>query len=616
MIAFILKSSLALIVFFGLYWFLLRKEKLFVFNRFFLLASLYFSLSVPFITIPLNLQDSPRINNIIPSFDDVVPAVFNTGGSVTGGPVLSQPSSTGPSLAVVISTMLLIIYFSGLILFLTRFLKNLFLVIRRIRLSEKINFRKYRIVLTDDAAGPFCFFNSIFLNREDYLNERIDKELLEHEVEHARQLHSIDILLVELVKIFYWFNPVYILYDRAIRINHEYLADNRILSSTSDIRNYAGKLLDFASGRNSMPLTSGSNHSFTKKRLLMMSKAKSRGYVYSLRIITALILVLAFSILMSFKRSDLRQLNQEIKQEYKDILQNGATGPVPGKEENIPFLATFGKDAPSSFGDDDFNQVWFFSVPANMTQQFYIRVFDPDCGGEHDDMQGEFSTTTRFSIYGGKGVLPVGKDGQGQLPKGNNYKDGTLLAVKDFSVGPGFDNDYYTFGPFNPEAGELSRDGNSYLIKVVCEGISGDDGNLYRYFMSSDPTSNIPVEGGNAFTYEYTFRLWNDFSSVSHIYIYVDTAIAWIKQRNFDWDDDGQILVVSGNSQGVQVSVSGQDSWAESRIAIEPSEIGRGLDFQFHKKQGELIKNNNVTIYIENQHEEVLPIFNTPVKGF
>jgi hypothetical protein len=50
MIAFILKSSLALILFIGLYWFLLRKEKLFVFNRFFLLASLYFSLLVPFIT--------------------------------------------------------------------------------------------------------------------------------------------------------------------------------------------------------------------------------------------------------------------------------------------------------------------------------------------------------------------------------------------------------------------------------------------------------------------------------------------------------------------------------------------------------------------------------------
>ncbi len=57
MIAYIFKSSLSLIILFGLYWFLLRKEKLFVFNRFFLIVSVVFSLVVPFISIPVNFKD-------------------------------------------------------------------------------------------------------------------------------------------------------------------------------------------------------------------------------------------------------------------------------------------------------------------------------------------------------------------------------------------------------------------------------------------------------------------------------------------------------------------------------------------------------------------------------
>ena len=57
MTAYIIKSSLSLILLFGLYWFLLRKEKLFVFNRFFLIFSQYFSLVIPFISIPVNIQN-------------------------------------------------------------------------------------------------------------------------------------------------------------------------------------------------------------------------------------------------------------------------------------------------------------------------------------------------------------------------------------------------------------------------------------------------------------------------------------------------------------------------------------------------------------------------------
>ena len=289
--------------------------------------------------------------------------------------------------------------------------------------------------------------------------------------------------------------------------------------------------------------------------------------------------------------------------------------PVPGEDENIPFLVTFGKDAPTSWGDDDFCQIFFFSIPRDYTQQFYIRVFDPDCGGEHDELNGEWDTRTMFLVYGG-----IGADGEKHeeargLVKGQNYKTGNLLQSRTFGNDARYDNAWYSFGPFTATQGEFNEKWNSYIFKVICEGISGDDGNLYRYYLSREANSNIPLEGSNAFTYKYTFRLWNDTKSISHIYPYIDTGVVSIQQRNFDWDDDGKILVVSRYKQGVEVRVSGDDNWVQSYVPIEQAEVNSSLDFQFHKRQDELIMNNNVVIMLQNQRGDALQFYSSPIGG-
>ena len=300
------------------------------------------------------------------------------------------------------------------------------------------------------------------------------------------------------------------------------------------------------------------------------------------------------------------------------VLPNGAglSGQaVPGKDENIPFLVTFGKEGKTSGGDDDFNQIFFFTILKDFKQPVYIRVFDPDCGGEHDEIQGDFNTKTLFSVYGGKGVDPEKNEDSKGLEIGLNFKKGNLLASKVFGSEARYDNKYYTFGPFNPTEGDLNEKWNSYIFKVVCEGVSGDDGNLYRYFLSRDPNNNLAIEGANAFTYAYTFRMWNDFKSVAHIYPFVDTGIVSIKQSNFDWDNDGTILVVSRYKQGIKVDISAEDNWIWSTIPIEPAEVKSSLDFQFHKRPGELVKNNNVVVTLKNQRGDALKFFSSPIGG-
>jgi hypothetical protein len=289
--------------------------------------------------------------------------------------------------------------------------------------------------------------------------------------------------------------------------------------------------------------------------------------------------------------------------------------PVPGLDENIQFLVTFGKNGETSWGDDDFSQTWFFAIPKDYKGKFYIRVFDPDTGGENDEGKGEWNTKMRYSLYGGKGVDPEkseNEDSRGTQPTGR-YKSGTLIASQVFGSERKYDNTYYTFGPFNPTEGDYSEKWG-YIFKFICDGESGDDGNLYRYYLSKEPNSDVPIQDANAFTYEYTFRMWNNTKSVSHIYPYIEPGVVYVKQMNFDWDNDGKILVVSRVRKGITVPISNQNDEAESRILIEPEEVNSSLDFQFHKAEG-LVRNNNVVVRLENQNKENLKFFSAPIGG-
>lgn len=291
----------------------------------------------------------------------------------------------------------------------------------------------------------------------------------------------------------------------------------------------------------------------------------------------------------------------------------GSAQPVPAKEENIPFLVTFGAKADKSWGDDDFCQIFFFVIPKNYKQPFFIRIFDPDVGGKYDEGKGAFNTKTKFSVYGGKGCI-TNKDAIGIDPVGN-YRSGNLLCEKTFGVDKKYDNNWFTFRPISPTEGEYSEKYGGYVIKLIAQGISGDDGNLYRYYLSTKPNTNEPVEGSNSFTFEYTFRLHNDPKEVSHIYPYLDDRVISVKQSNFDWDNDGKLFFVSVVRKAVMMKESLNNEWATSEHKILKSERKSSLDIQMHKNPNAPANNNNVVFYIRNQYGELLPFNNVPIGG-
>ncbi len=287
--------------------------------------------------------------------------------------------------------------------------------------------------------------------------------------------------------------------------------------------------------------------------------------------------------------------------------------PVPAVDENIPYLVTFGSDGDTAWGDNDFCQIIFFSVPESYSLPFFVQVFDPDTGGEIDEKKGEWDTTTRFSVYGGEGACS--EEDARRINQNGKYLSGSLLASKTFAEDGRFDNKWYTFGPFNPSEGELLPDYGGYIFKIVVQGLEGDDGNLYRLFLSTDKIERHPVEGAFAFYFKYKFRLHDDVNEVSHIYPYMDSRVVAIKQTNFDWDNDGLIRIISPEKNGELVKVSGDDNWRESTHEIVAGEQNSSLDIQMIKNRTHQVRNNNVVIFLENQYGELLPFYSIPIGG-
>ncbi len=287
--------------------------------------------------------------------------------------------------------------------------------------------------------------------------------------------------------------------------------------------------------------------------------------------------------------------------------------PVPPSDSNIPFLVTFGKHASLNYGDDDFSQVFFLSIPANETDPFYIRIFDPEVGGKNDEIYGLVDTKTKFSVYGGKGSWSH-PDAQKTDPI-ENYKSGTLLDSRVFSSSSKYDDKWYNFGPIDPKEGEFVEEFNGYVFKIVADGTEGDDGNLYRYFFSRGPNDNISIEGANAFGYEWTFRMPPENNAVCHLYPYITDDVVSIQQFNFDWDDDGIIKIISYEKKGEWVKMSNQADWKNSTHEILPSERNSSLDIQFIRTKLKVTENNNICFSFKNQYGEFMRFYTIPIGG-
>ncbi|WP_129022625.1 hypothetical protein [Flavobacterium sp. YO12] len=96
-----------------------------------------------------------------------------------------------------------------------RFTVNLYKLIKKSKAGVKIKHQKATLVLLQEQTLPYTFLNTIFINEMEYQNNKIETELFTHELIHVNQKHSLDILLIEIIKNVFWFNPIFIFYKKS-----------------------------------------------------------------------------------------------------------------------------------------------------------------------------------------------------------------------------------------------------------------------------------------------------------------------------------------------------------------------------------------------------------------
>ncbi|WP_300599703.1 M56 family metallopeptidase [Niabella sp.] len=276
-------------ILYGYYLLFLKNRRQHQFNRFFLLASLLLSILIPFIRVPyyisltkdsgIGLQALVKYNALL------LPEVTVAAGK-----------SIFPWEPVLWAILL-----SGSVYFLLK----LFLgVSRLLKLRRQCTVKKkdgITVIYTKDPRAPFSFFQWLFRNPE---KEPSDAEnILQHELCHIRQFHSLDVLIAEVITAVVWINPFYWILKAELSAVHEFAADDYAARQTDELE-YATYLVNQAIVQKRHALINPFfNHQF-KRRITMLTKKSTSKNSYNKWIAVPLFIATAIFFIISCQKKD------------------------------------------------------------------------------------------------------------------------------------------------------------------------------------------------------------------------------------------------------------------------------------------------------------------------
>lgn len=287
---FLIKSGMILLALWLLYKLVFESTSLHHFKRIYLLASLAIAIVIPQITTNTVLINAPVLDYATQQFQavpatssDTIPVAI-----VRDDPKMDFWESQG-------FFVLMFIYLLGAGIMLIRFLNNL----RSFRLlpDDKVScIGNYLLVEREKQTAPYSFWSRIFVSQDWMQRCQNTTVVLTHEKAHLDQRHSIDILIIELLLILLWFNPVLYLIRYSMRLNHEFLADQEVLKSNVPVTEYQELLVDQTYGNHHHFLANSFNFPLIKKRLTIMNTTTSTtSSLLRLFLILPLVTILAIS---------------------------------------------------------------------------------------------------------------------------------------------------------------------------------------------------------------------------------------------------------------------------------------------------------------------------------
>lgn len=291
---YLLESAFCLAILYGFYWFLLRKETFFQWNRWYLLLAPVLAFTIPAVQIQLEkpAQQTPVSPDLI-DFSLVVEQTQHAPLTIRQG--LDAPVSFESNSALTIGQLLHYLYAAGAVLLGMVLLFRLWRLYRFIRSCRKKQQDDHTLaIIPDDRMPVSSFFSFVFWNQQEISPD--ERLIIEHELVHARQWHSLDVLFMELLVIWQWFNPLIYFYRRSLKIVHEYIADEYVVRRTRQRHTYATLLAQQYLGR-ARPDLVNTFHAQLKHRLLMLAKHPSH---HARRAKFALAFPLAFGLMLLF----------------------------------------------------------------------------------------------------------------------------------------------------------------------------------------------------------------------------------------------------------------------------------------------------------------------------
>ena len=264
-LAYFLKINVAIALFYAFYRLFFYKDTFFHWRRIALLSFFAISLLYPL----LNIQGWIKTHEPMVAMADLYATIILPEQTVTPQ---QEPTMNWQELTIL---FMKIIYWSGVLFLATRFLLQLGSIIRLHIQCSKSTIQGTRVHLLKKVNGPFSFFRWIFIYPQSHTESEIS-EIITHEETHARQYHSVDVLISELMCTFCWFNPFIWLMKREVRGNLEYMADHRVLETGHDSKSYQYHLLGLAHHKAAANLSNSFNVLPLKNRIKMMNKRRTK----------------------------------------------------------------------------------------------------------------------------------------------------------------------------------------------------------------------------------------------------------------------------------------------------------------------------------------------------
>lgn len=285
-----LEVACCLALFYLFYLLILRKETNFSVKR------IYFIVSgiLAFILPALHIQFSINAREIPVEYINILPAQF-----IDYTPPTTQPNNVDPWIWITLlwgsgcTIMLLRLFFS---------LSNIGKILRET--TNCPDGQTFKI--TNAKVQSFSFFKTIVLNAHHYQSKAM-KYILAHERAHSDQYHSVDVLLLELLKTIQWFNPCAWLLGKASLQNLEYLADKEVAETLINKQEYQIAIVQFSHQHGRQLLRSEFSKSNLKKRIIMMNQKTQKISAVKFMLLLPLLAILFMSFSIKFENLDLRK---------------------------------------------------------------------------------------------------------------------------------------------------------------------------------------------------------------------------------------------------------------------------------------------------------------------